>query len=67
MAVKNTTCSRGPGFNSQHPQGSLQFPVTIPIGDPTTSHRQNINAHKIKISYFKILKKKHKIDPRHYI
>jgi hypothetical protein len=41
--VKSTGCSsRGPGFSSQHPHGSL-----------TQTCRQNINAHKKQIKLLK--------------
>ena len=53
-AVKCTHyTSRGPGFNSQHPHGSSQLPVTLVSGDLTPSHRhacrQITNVHKIQI------------------
>jgi hypothetical protein len=52
--VKSTGCSsRGLGFNSQHPHGSLQLFVTPVPGDLTLSHRQtcrqNTNICGIKI------------------
>ena len=51
-AVKSTGCSsRGPRFNSQHPCGSSQVPLSPPLGNLTLSHRhicrQNTNAHRI--------------------
>jgi hypothetical protein len=50
LSVKSTTCSsRGPGFNSQYPQGSSQLSITPVSGDLTPSHRhtcqQNINGY----------------------
>ena len=44
------------GFNSQNPHGNSQLSVTLAPEDPTPSHRQsrqNTNAYKIEINYFK--------------
>jgi hypothetical protein len=54
---ESTDCSsRGPGFNSQHPQSSSQLSVTPVPGDLIPSHthicRQVTNAYKNKNKYF---------------
>jgi hypothetical protein len=55
--VTSTDC-----FNSQHPHGRSELPVTPVLGDVTRSHRhtrrQNANAHETK----KKKKKKKKKD-----
>lgn len=52
-SIKSTGCSsRGPRFNSQHPDGISQLLVTVVLYSqhPHTDSRQNTNAHKNKSS-----------------
>lgn len=48
-SVKSTSCSRGPGFNSQHPQAHIHLYVTPALEDPTPGlHRHQSHVAGLK-------------------
>ena len=61
-AGKSNGCStKGPGFNSQHPHGSFQLPLTPVPGDTTPSNRHTcsqitkVKLYKLKEIFYHLI------------